>query len=76
MFTLRFSPFPVLTTDRLILRQLTSLDAAAIFALRSDERVNRYLDRPVCRRLEEAEASPLGTSDQRPNKTQCARERL
>jgi len=56
MSTLRFSPFPVLTTDRLTLRQLSPSDTTAIFALRSDERVNRYLDRPACRSLEEAAA--------------------
>ncbi len=56
MPTLRFSPFPLLTTARLILRQLSPSDAGAIFVLRSDEQVNRYLDRPACRSLEEAEA--------------------
>ncbi len=51
-----FSPFPQLSTERLILRQLAPSDTAAIFALRSDERVNRYLDRPACRSLDEAAA--------------------
>ncbi|MBL7795295.1 MAG: GNAT family N-acetyltransferase [Saprospiraceae bacterium] len=51
-----FPPFPQQFTERLTLRQLTLSDAAAIFALRSDERVNRYLDRPACSSLGEAEA--------------------
>jgi len=56
MSTKRFTPFPQLSTERLLLRQLTPTDATAIFTLRSDERVNRYLDRPACRSLEEAAA--------------------
>lgn len=51
-----FPPFPQLSTERLTLRQLTPADAAAIFALRSDERVNRYLDRSACGSLGEAAA--------------------
>jgi len=39
------SPFPVLTTARLALRQLGPADAPALAALRSDEQVNRYLSR-------------------------------
>ncbi len=38
--------FPELTTDRLLLRQLSDSDAATIARLRSDESVNRYIDRP------------------------------
>jgi len=56
MISARFSSFPQLATERLTLRQLTLSDATAIFALRSDERVNHYLDRPACRNLSEAEA--------------------
>lgn len=40
-----FKPFPVLKTERLTLRQLVSGDANEIFALRSNEIVNKYLDR-------------------------------
>lgn len=39
------TPFPVLTTNRLILRALNPGDGDALFRLRSDERVNRYLNR-------------------------------
>ena len=38
--------FPELTTERLTLRQLRDSDAMAIARLRSDEAVNRYIDRP------------------------------
>jgi ribosomal-protein-alanine N-acetyltransferase len=40
-----FTPFPVLKTERLTLRQLVSGDANEIFALRSDANVNKYLGR-------------------------------
>lgn len=42
-----FSPFPVLITDRLILRRLRMTDAPGIMRIRSDKRVNEFLDRPV-----------------------------
>jgi len=51
-----FPTFPQLSSERLALRQLALSDAAAIFALRSDERVNRYIDRPACQSIGEAEA--------------------
>ena len=46
MLSLNFSPFPILKTSRLILRQLTIEDENEIFFLRSDEDVNKYVDRP------------------------------
>lgn len=38
-------PFPVLETERLILRQKTEADAPELFDLRSNKRVLQYLDR-------------------------------
>ncbi|MBP7460451.1 MAG: GNAT family N-acetyltransferase [Candidatus Delongbacteria bacterium] len=49
-----FTPFPIVTTERLVLRQLTSDDAPDIFRLRSDDRVMRFLDRPLARTMEDA----------------------
>ena len=49
-----FTPFPVLKTQRLTLRQLLRGDDKEIFALRSDDRVNKYLDRKPSKSLEEA----------------------
>jgi ribosomal-protein-alanine N-acetyltransferase len=46
MLRLVFSPFPFLKTERLILRQLTINDANDILKLRSDARVNEFIDRP------------------------------
>ncbi|MBV8251835.1 MAG: GNAT family N-acetyltransferase [Chitinophaga sp.] len=40
-----FYPFPLLTTTRLVLRELEPTDDAAILDLRSNKAVNRYLDR-------------------------------
>jgi ribosomal-protein-alanine N-acetyltransferase len=54
MLELNFSPFPILTTERLTLRNLNQEDAERILQLRSDESVNKYLDRPKARTLDEA----------------------
>jgi len=54
MINPNFNPFPVLETERLILRELTELDAPALFTLRSDDVVMKYLDRPKCASLEAA----------------------
>lgn len=48
------NPFPILTTERLILRKLTPTDEQVIFALRSNMEVNKYLDRPFCNSIEDA----------------------
>ena len=48
--------FPVLTTERLILRRLEIQDDQEIFFLRSDERVNKYLVAPIAQSIEEARA--------------------
>ena len=46
--------FPVLTTERLTLRQPAMDDRDAVFALRSDAEINRYLDREPSKTPEEA----------------------
>ena len=51
-----FTPFPILKTDRLILRQLVNTDDNEIFALRSDENVNRYLGRQPSKSIEDAKS--------------------
>jgi ribosomal-protein-alanine N-acetyltransferase len=47
MLNLNFTPFPTITTQRLVLRQLQDDDVHELFALRTNERVNRFLDRPL-----------------------------
>jgi ribosomal-protein-alanine N-acetyltransferase len=49
-----FTPFPILTTERLTLRQLSTDDGQNIFALRSDTEINKYLDRQASKTIEDA----------------------
>ena len=54
MHKIDFTPFPVLETERYILRQLSLSDDNEIFILRSDKEVNKYLDRPIAKTIEDA----------------------
>lgn len=56
MFNINLTPFPNLTSERLLLRQLHSSDANEIRILRSDSRVNEFIDRPNSVTNEEAES--------------------
>jgi ribosomal-protein-alanine N-acetyltransferase len=49
-----FTPFPVLKTGRLTLRQLRSSDDKEIFALRSNDNVNKYLNRKPSKSIDDA----------------------
>jgi len=49
-----FNPFPILSTTRLILREITVADQNEIFVLRSDPRVMEYIDRPKAQSLNDA----------------------
>jgi [ribosomal protein S5]-alanine N-acetyltransferase len=53
---IQFNPFPILETERLLLRQLTEGDLDAILAIRSDPEVMRYVCRPLMQSREEAAA--------------------
>jgi ribosomal-protein-alanine N-acetyltransferase len=54
MNSFQFSPFPVLVTENLLLRQLAISDAPDILELRSSEQVNKYLNRNKASSLEDA----------------------
>jgi ribosomal-protein-alanine N-acetyltransferase len=54
MLTNTFTPFPVIKTEGLILRQLSINDDKEIFALRSDKQMNKYLDRQPSNTIEDA----------------------
>lgn len=54
MLNRSFIPFPILATQRLTLRQLVIDDKQAIFSLRSDSEINKYLDRPPCNTIDDA----------------------
>ena len=53
MLTVNLSPFPVLTTPRLLLREITPDDADGIFMLRSSNEVMKYIDRPRAKTIED-----------------------
>lgn len=55
MTTTRFTPFPLLTTARFVLRQPTLDDCHAIFILRTDDSVNRYLGRPKAETIQDVQ---------------------
>jgi ribosomal-protein-alanine N-acetyltransferase len=46
--------FPTLKTERLLLRQLSLVDAEEIFRLRCDPEHNRYINRPLAASIEDA----------------------
>lgn len=49
-----FTPFPILTTERLTLRQPVINDDQEIFTLRSDSEINKYLDRQPSHTIDDA----------------------
>ena len=55
MLELNNSPFPVIKTERLLLRSLEISDAPEILFLRSDETVMQYIDRERIKSPEDAE---------------------
>src|SRR3954454_16672787 len=54
MLNKTFTSFPILTTERLTLRQLVIADEQEIFNLRSDGEINKYLDRQVSNTIDDA----------------------
>lgn len=54
MLQLNFTPFPTLTTERLNLRRLEPGDDNEIFILRTDEGVNKYINRQMAQSIEDA----------------------
>jgi ribosomal-protein-alanine N-acetyltransferase len=56
MLSPNFSPFPELTTQRLLLRQMTLADAPAVQRLRCNEEAMKYINRPLTLTIQEAES--------------------
>jgi ribosomal-protein-alanine N-acetyltransferase len=54
MLSRSLSPFPVLITERLTLRQLLINDEQEIFTLRSDTEINKYLGRQLSNTIDDA----------------------
>jgi [ribosomal protein S5]-alanine N-acetyltransferase len=54
MLILNFNPFPVINTERLVLRQLTKDDADSLFWVRSNLEVGKYIPRQPYQSKEDA----------------------
>ncbi len=54
MLEVKFTTFPTLQTPRLLLREILPSDAEAIFKMRSDERVMRYIGKSPMKDIGEA----------------------
>ena len=53
MLNIDFNPFPVLPTERLLLRRVGHNDANEIYFLRSDKEVMKYIGKPLASSLQE-----------------------
>ena len=53
MLNPNFTPFPTLTTNRLVLRKITIDDAPEMFFMRTDDRVMKYIERPRPKSIDE-----------------------
>jgi len=54
MLTPNFDPFPILTTQRLVLRKMRESDADEVLYLRSHKEIMQYIPRPLLKDREEA----------------------
>jgi [ribosomal protein S5]-alanine N-acetyltransferase len=54
MLNFNFNPFPVIETERLILRQITNDDVKEVFELRSNPETMKYIPRPLVKTIEDA----------------------
>ena len=54
MLEINLQPFPVLSTERLELRQITDNDTKDLLFLRSNNDVMKYIDIPLLKSIDEA----------------------
>ncbi len=54
MLVVNFDPFPMLFTERLMLRQISAADAPEIFALRCNKEAMQFIDRPMAESIADA----------------------
>ena len=52
----KFTPFPEIKTERLLLRRMTPKDASVILFMRSNENVMKYIDRERTKSIEDAKS--------------------
>ncbi|MBN9481757.1 MAG: alanine acetyltransferase [Bacteroidetes bacterium 43-93] len=53
MLTFTFDPFPIITTERLVLRDVRHSDRDDLFLIRSDEETMKYIPRPIAKTPED-----------------------
>ena len=56
MLDIQLSTFPILVTERLVLRELRPSDVEHVFAMRSDPLVMQHVNRPLAATVEDAAA--------------------
>jgi len=54
MLEINFDPFPILESERLVLRKITPADVDEVFAIRSDAQTMKYIPRPLAKTKEDA----------------------
>lgn len=54
MLEFNFSPFPVIESERLLLKRITNEDVKEVFELRSNPETMKYIPRPLVKNDEEA----------------------
>jgi len=54
MLTFNFTPFPVIETERLVLRRITNDDVNEVFELRSNPETMQYIPRPLVKTTQDA----------------------
>ncbi|WP_428229251.1 GNAT family N-acetyltransferase [Flavobacterium sp.] len=54
MLEFNFTPFPVIETERLLLRRITNDDVNEVFELRSNPETMKYIPRPLLKNTENA----------------------
>ena len=54
MLAFNFQPFPIIETERLILRKLRLEDADDMFSMRSNPIAMQYIPRPIAQKIEDA----------------------
>lgn len=66
MLSVNFSPFPILETERLVLRRLTTDDTNVVFRLRSSPETMKYVPRPLAVTIDDA-LGHIATIDEKIN---------
>ncbi|WP_163411404.1 GNAT family N-acetyltransferase [Flavobacterium ajazii] len=54
MLNFNFTPFPVIETERLLLRRITNNDVKEVFELRSNPETMKYIPRPLVKTTQDA----------------------